>query len=134
MGSRLRILPRMSLESRWTVIIATLLVLSMSVQPASANDNAPLLKVDAQIDGQTRAMGVAGSRLYLGIGSRMDVLDVSQPSRPVVVGVDGRCTSFNEPAREYWPTTCSICVSLVPRWMHASIAKTKRRRPRLNVG
>src|SRR5215469_5982556 len=87
MGSRLRILPRMSLESRWTVIIATLLMLSMSVQPASADDNAPLLKVDAQIDGQTSAMAVAGSRLYLGIGTRTDVRAVSQPSRPVVVGV-----------------------------------------------
>jgi len=49
----------MSLESRWAVIVATLLVLSMSVQPASADDNAPLLKVDAPIDGQTSAMAVA---------------------------------------------------------------------------
>ena len=70
----------------WCVGACLAVVLSAAPATYAGVDTGTPLQVDAQIGGNTSAVAVAGGLLYLGIGTRIEVLDVSEPSRPLRVG------------------------------------------------
>ncbi len=76
----------MSLTRRLAVALTALVVLAASVPPTLADEDVPRLQLDAQVGGEPTALAVVGSWLYLAIGTRVEVLDISRPSRPSLAG------------------------------------------------
>ncbi len=57
-----------------------------TLQPAQLQADAQNIRLVSQTGGRIQAFFVVGARLYLGEGLRLTVLDVSDPSQPIVLG------------------------------------------------
>ena len=67
---------------RW----AWIALLLMSTAAPGARADAPALELVGQIGGSAKAVAVAGSRAYVGLGPRLVALDISDADAPVVLG------------------------------------------------
>ncbi len=79
------------MQPRWirsgvTVLLSSLLVLAMRALLAAPQDQPSAWQVVGQIGGPTQAVAVQGNHAYVGVGLRLVVLDVSNPSTPTEVG------------------------------------------------
>lgn len=86
MNARLRIIFTVTIGT--SLLLILLLVLARSpettmAQPAQPHDTESLMK---QMGGRSRAIAKQGDYVYLGIGSRLDVIDVQDPTNPIQVG------------------------------------------------
>jgi hypothetical protein len=74
---------------RATAVAGALLVTAFAHAPltrADAGTGSVRLDLVDQMGGATMAVAVQGRHAYLGVGTRLEVLDISQPDRPVRVG------------------------------------------------
>ena len=83
----------------WLCLVVTvtwLLSLSRGAAAGTLTPTAQSIDLLGQISGATYAVAVAGDYAYAGIGPRLAILDVADPSHPVLVGqtapLPRRCT------------------------------------------
>ena len=73
----------------WLCLVVTvtwLLSLSLGAAAGPLTPTAQDISLVGQIGGATYAVAVAGHYAYVGVGPRLVILDVADPSHPILVG------------------------------------------------